>query len=154
LADKPKVAGRNPSSPSCTLGSDDPIGVASKSLSSKERTRARGGKVSRLVELDLNEGGSILVEVDEPSRGPVTRGARPEEVVTRAGQSLEQVLGRLGPAVKGIVAELRRTADWPDDVEVEFAVKLSADSNVIIARAGGEANFRISLRWSKPGPDA
>ena len=107
--------------------------------------------MSQLVELDLDEGGSILVEVEEPSRGPVTRGGRPEEVVTRAGQSLEQVLARVGPAVKGIVSELRRTADWPDDVEVEFAIKLSADSNVIIARAGGEANFRISLRWSNPG---
>jgi hypothetical protein len=53
--------------------------------------------------------------------------------------------------VKGIVSELRAAADWPDEVEVEFAVKISADSNVIIARAGGEANFRILLRWSRDG---
>ena len=58
------------------------------------------------------------------------------------------MLGRLGPAMRGIVLQLRAAAEWPDEVEVEFAVKVSADSNVIIARAGGEANFRIALRWS------
>jgi hypothetical protein len=103
--------------------------------------------VSQLVALDLREGGSILVEVDEPS-SPVTRGGRPAEVVTKAGENLEQVLGKVGPAVQGIVSELRTAADWPDEVEVEFAVKLSTDANVIIARAGGEANFRIVLKWS------
>jgi hypothetical protein len=41
-----------------------------------------------------------------------------------------------------------RRAEWPGEVEVEFRVKLSADSNVIFARAGGEANFRIALKWS------
>ena len=49
----------------------------------------------------------------------------------------------------GVVSELRSAADWPEQVEVEFAVKLSADANVIIARSGGEANFRVALRWSR-----
>ena len=91
------------------------------------------------------------MEVEDPSGGPVTRGARPDEVVVRAGQSIEQVLGRVGPAVRGIVSELRAAAEWPDEVEVEFAIKLSADANVIIARTGGEANFRVALRWSGGG---
>jgi Trypsin-co-occurring domain 1 len=103
----------------------------------------------QLVEFGLQEGGMVLVEVDDATAGAVTRGRRPAEIVTRAGASLEQVLGRVGPAVGGIVSELRSTADWPDEVEVEFAIKLSGDANVIIARSGGEANFRISLRWSR-----
>ena len=62
------------------------------------------------------------------------------------------MLGRVGPAVHGVVSELRSSADWPEQVEVEFAVKLSADANVIIARSGGEANFRVALRWSRGQP--
>jgi hypothetical protein len=105
-------------------------------------------EVTQLLELGLEEGGSLLIEVDEPTTGPVTRGG-PADIVSKAGESLEQVLGQLGPAVRGIVAQLRAAADWPDEVEVEFAVKLSTDANVIIARTGGEANFRIALRWSR-----
>jgi hypothetical protein len=100
------------------------------------------------LEFRSEEGGAVLVEVAEPERGPVMRGGIPGASVVEAGESLEGVLGKLGPMVKGIVSELRAAADWPDEVEVEFAVKISADSNVIIARAGGEANFRILLRWS------
>jgi hypothetical protein len=104
--------------------------------------------VSQLIELDLDGGGSVLVEVDGQSSG-VTRGGRPADLVTRAGRSLEQVVGELGPSVRAIVSELREAADWPDEVEIEFAVKLSADASVIIARSAGEANFRIALRWSR-----
>jgi Trypsin-co-occurring domain 1 len=105
--------------------------------------------VSPLVEMPLEHGGSILVEVDDARAGPVTRGGRMDEAVVKAGESLENVLGQIGPAVRGIVAQLRETADWPDEVEVEFAVKLSAGANVIITRTTGEANFRIALRWSR-----
>jgi Trypsin-co-occurring domain 1 len=104
--------------------------------------------MTQLLEFKNEQGGSVLVEVEEP-RGPVTRGGRAVEAVVEAGESLEQLLARLGPAIRGIVVQLRETAEWPDEVELEFGVKLSADSNVIIARAGGEANFRIALKWSR-----
>jgi hypothetical protein len=105
--------------------------------------------VSDLLELPLAGGGTVLIEA-APASVPVTRGrGGPAEAVTRAGASLEQVLGRVGPAVQGIVRELREAAEWPDEVTVEFAVKVSTDSSVIIARAGGEANFRITMMWSR-----
>jgi hypothetical protein len=69
--------------------------------------------------------------------------------VIEAGSSLEQALAGLGPAIEGIVAQVRATTDWPDEVNIEFAVKLSADANVIIARTGAEANFTISLKWTR-----
>lgn len=103
--------------------------------------------MSTLLEFKTGADDSLLVEVDDPSHGAVTRGGRTAEAVVEAGATLEQVLARLGPAMQGIVSQLREGAGWPGEVEVEFGVKLSADSNVIIARAGGEANFRIALRW-------
>ncbi len=96
------------------------------------------------------DGGTVLVETTElGSGGPVMRGGRPESVVIEAGRSLEQVVGRIGPIVSGIVREIRESSEWPDEVEVEFAVKISADSNLVIARAGGDANFRIALKWGR-----
>jgi hypothetical protein len=103
--------------------------------------------VNTLLEFKTDAGDSLLVEVDETSGGAVTRGGRTADAVVEAGASLEQVLGRLGPAMRGIMSQIREAADRPDEVEVEFGVKLSADSNVIIARAGGEANFRIAVKW-------
>uniref|UniRef100_A0AAU2K3H7 Trypsin-co-occurring domain-containing protein n=1 Tax=Streptomyces sp. NBC_00049 TaxID=2903617 RepID=A0AAU2K3H7_9ACTN len=104
--------------------------------------------MSELVELRLKNGASVLVEASPSTSGRVMRGRGSGDMVTKAGETLEDALGSLGPAVRGIVSELRKAADWPDQVEVEFAIKITADANMLIARSGGEANFRITLRWS------
>ena len=107
--------------------------------------------MAQLLELSVQDGSTVLVEVDEVASGPVTRGGRAQNAVIEAGASLEQVLGKLGPTLSGIVTQVRNAVDRPDEVQIEFAVKLSTDANVIIARAGGEANFRIALKWSSGG---
>lgn len=108
--------------------------------------------MSRLLNLDLKQGGSVLVEVDEAVRGAVTRGGKPAETVTKVGETFDEVLGQLAPVVRSIVAQLRAAASEADQIEVEFGVKLSTDANVIIARMGGEANLRVGLRWTLEGP--
>jgi len=98
--------------------------------------------------MELADGGSVLVEVADTDSGPVTRGGRAEDLVTNAGATLDSALDQLGPVVKGVLTRLREAADWPDQVTVEFSIKLSADANVIIAKTSGEANFKISMTWS------
>lgn len=111
-----------------------------------------GATMSDLLEFSSDEDGAILVEVtDAPGQGPATRG-RLGSAVIEAGEDFEKVLGKLRPLVRGMVSAFADAAHGPDEVEVAFAVKISADSNVIIARAGGEANFSITLRWSGAGP--
>jgi hypothetical protein len=105
--------------------------------------------VPQLLELNVTDGGSVLIEVDEDR--PLTRGGRAEGAVIQAQASLEQVLGQLGPTLRGVVTQIRDAVDRPDEIEIEMAVKISTDANVIIARAGGEANFRIAMRWCHGG---
>ena len=100
---------------------------------------------------DEDGNGLVYVETADTDRGPTMRGGPIGSNIIEAGQSLEQVVGRIGPIVKSMVTEIRQSAEWPDEVEVEFAVKISADSNLVIAKAGGEANFRIALRWGDKG---
>jgi hypothetical protein len=105
--------------------------------------------VSSVVEVPLAEGGSILVEVDDVMDGPVVRGQAAATPPPLA-HSLEQVLAGLGPATRALVSQVRELTDSPHEIELEFAVKLSADARIVIARAGGEANFRIVLKWRRP----
>jgi hypothetical protein len=108
--------------------------------------------MSRVVEVPLAEGGSILVEVDDVLDGTVVRG-RSGASLPPLAEPLEQVLAGLGPATRALVSQVRELTDSPHEIEVEFGVKLSADARIVIARAGGEANFRILLKW-RHGPDA
>jgi hypothetical protein len=105
--------------------------------------------VNGVVEVPLAEGGSILVEVDEVTAGPVVRGRGAAATPPPLAESLEHALSGLGPATRALVSQLRASTDSPHEIEVEFAVKLSADAKIIIAHAGGEANFRIVLKWAR-----
>jgi len=108
--------------------------------------------MKRLVEFPLEDGSSMLVEVDEPEpEGGVVRAARPGEIVARSQQTFEQALEKVKPAAGLVIQKLRSLSDPPDEIDVEFGLKLSAEAGAaLLAAAGVEANYRITLRWKKP----
>ena len=104
--------------------------------------------MKRLVEFPLEDGGSILVEVDvpeEPGMVPAARG----EVVQRAQQTFETALDRVRPAAQAIIGKLRDLHDPPDEIEVEFGLKMSAEAGALVAAAGAEANYKVTLTWKR-----
>ena len=80
---------------------------------------------------------------DDAGSGPAS--------VKQVTTTFESVIGKLKPVVETVARELGSLAKAPDLVEVEFAVKLSADAGVIIARAGSEASLRVKVGWKKAG---
>jgi hypothetical protein len=105
--------------------------------------------LSELVEFELADGTRVLIEVDEVSTGPVTRGGRREDAIVKAGATFEQALHRIGPMTAAAFDQLRQLADAPDEIDIEFGIKLHAEMGAIISKAGGEANFQIALRWRR-----
>ncbi|MBV9944857.1 MAG: hypothetical protein JO262_22220 [Solirubrobacterales bacterium] len=101
-----------------------------------------------IVEVPLAEGGSVLVEVDDAGDGLAIRGGRGQAAIPEVSASLEQVLAGLGPVTRALVSEVRGMTDRPAEIELEFSVKLTAEAKIVIARAAGEANFRIALKWA------
>jgi hypothetical protein len=108
----------------------------------------------RLVEFPLDEGGSVLVEVDDSlvgGRGPTRGGRGAAELTVSASETFQEALARIQPAALAVIARLRDQVDPPDDVELEFGVQLSAEFGAIVAKASGDANFRVRMRWSGRG---
>jgi hypothetical protein len=105
----------------------------------------------RLIEFPLEAGGSVIVEA-EGQAGDVTRGLRPSDLPVQTKDTFEAALARVQPAAIAIVDRLRHVADAPDEIEVEFGVQLSAEFGAFVAKASGDANFRISLRWKRDSP--
>jgi hypothetical protein len=109
--------------------------------------------MSRLVEFPLQDGGAILVQVDEAAAGPVTRGLGDRRLVTeQAQQSFEQAIARVQPAAQALISRLRALADAPDEVGVEFGLELSAEAGAFIAAASSTANFKVTLSWRRGSP--
>ena len=103
--------------------------------------------MKRLVEFPLEEGGSIVVEVDEPETGGTVRAGR-EDTIEKARETFEDALNKVLPATRSVVEKLRGMASKPDEIEVTFGVNLSTMAGAVIASASATANFGVTVRWT------
>jgi NTP-dependent ternary system trypsin peptidase co-occuring protein len=109
------------------------------------------------VEVPLGQGEALIVQVDDDAGGLV-RAGRLDEVTATATETFESALGRLKGAAQAVVTRMRTLAEPPDEVTVDFSVKLGTQLGVVIANSSAEANLRVSLRWvgtaMAPAPEA
>ena len=105
--------------------------------------------MAQLVEFPLAAGGSVLVDVTAPQAGPVTRGLKGADVIERARQTFEEAVGRIRPALEGVINQLGSLAQVPDEVHVEFGLDLHAEAGAFIAAVSSTANFTVALTWRR-----
>jgi hypothetical protein len=111
--------------------------------------------MAELAQFPLSGGGVLVVEVDPPDRsgGRVMRGGDTSEAIATAATTFESALGTVRSAAEGILNQLRSLAQPPDEVQVEFGVKMGTTAGAIIAKISTEANFKINLTWKKEAAD-
>ncbi|MEA5464982.1 CU044_2847 family protein [Leptothoe sp. PORK10 BA2] len=99
----------------------------------------------------MPDGNSLFAEVDEPSEndGRVGLGLNPTEMATKAQKTFEQALENVQPVASIIIGKLRQLDQPADEVEVKFGIKLTAEAGAVIAMAGGEVNYEITLKWKQ-----
>ena len=103
--------------------------------------------MKHLVEFPLEEGGSIVVEIDEPEMGGTVR-AGWEDKIEKARETFEDALNKVLPVTKTVVEKLKGMASKPDEIEVTFGVNLSIMACAVIASASAAANFGVAVRWT------
>jgi hypothetical protein len=104
--------------------------------------------VAKIIELVWDNGTKVVAEVTEPEEGQegTGRAGRLEKVQQLSQQAFEKAMAQLKPIAQTVMGTLKELNN-PSEVAVEFGVKLSAETGVIIASAQAEANFKISLKW-------
>ena len=104
--------------------------------------------MSRLVNFDVGDGQSVLIEVEDVQSDavkPVSK--RPDEIAAKAKQTFDDALDNLKPMVERIRARVDAMTQPADEVEVKFSVKLSGEIGAVVTKVGGEATYEITLKW-------
>lgn len=104
--------------------------------------------MSEVLRMRLDDGSSVLVEAAEPTQSGIDRVGRARDAIADAGDTLQDAVLRLRPAVDAIVTGMRGLASTPDKVTVEFGIKLTAEAGVVVAKASTEANFKVGVEWT------
>jgi hypothetical protein len=106
-------------------------------------------RMARLIEFKLPGGGSLVAEVeDEPRAGPHPAGAG-GGAIEKATVGLDQAIAKVRPFAELLLAQLKELSREPDQVSVEFGIKLNVEAGAIIAKTGVEGNCKVTVSWKK-----
>ena len=102
--------------------------------------------MSQILQFRTEKDYSILVEVTEANVDEIQEAAISDTIV-QANQSFEEAIDKIRFIGGTIVDRLSTLSQRPSEVEVEFSLKMSAESGVIIATGKVEANYTVKLKW-------
>jgi hypothetical protein len=94
---------------------------------------------------------TILVEFpDRPGvRAVSLKDLSTEELAEKSAQALDKAMDTVrGMAVRSVKA-VKDLTDPPDNIEVEFGIKLDAEAGAMVAKASTEASFNVTLTWQR-----
>ena len=101
-----------------------------------------------LLSVPLGDNQHVLVELDGADEG-IVRAAKPGEVVGALGEAFGEALGRMRPMAEAIREQFNALPDRPQEVVIEFGLKVTAEAGIVVAHTSGDANFRIALQWKQ-----
>lgn len=104
--------------------------------------------MNHLIDFPLEDGTHLLVEgeIREIETCEV-KTPQSRNVIVKAQQNFDEAMDKIKPAASVIIAKLRSIHDSPNEIEVQFGIKLSADAGAFVASAGVEANYLVTLKW-------
>jgi len=102
----------------------------------------------RVVTMQVS-GVDLLVEtaVVAGSEPTAARLDRAQEAVTDAFGRARHAIVAIAESTVSTIGELGQAAVRPDEMEVRFGLKFSAQGNVIVAGAAGEATLEVTLTY-------
>ena len=103
--------------------------------------------MTALVSFDLEDGGSVVVEMDETEPGfeLVSR----DGPVAAARRRFEEALSGVRGAAEAALRAFRDGALRPDEIEIEFGVRLNAETGAVIAKTAVEGHLTVKLTWQR-----
>ncbi|VVJ18365.1 Uncharacterised protein [Amycolatopsis camponoti] len=104
--------------------------------------------MSELMSFPVDDENSVLVEIDldQPEIGPVSRA---DDLIKSATTSFDGALAHVRAAASIALAKFRDMDVRPDEVQVEFGVKLNTQVGAVIAKTGVDGHLKIKLTWRR-----
>ena len=100
--------------------------------------------MAEFVRFTLDDGSEVLFESAESDLVALHRGGPPE---VRDGGKLTARLQGVAEAAEEVAGSLRARL-VPDEVSLEFGLKVSGGVNWFFAKAQGEGTIKVTVKWA------
>jgi hypothetical protein len=98
-----------------------------------------------VVQFILDDGSQMYVETAEDASSN-QRVSKSREGIEEAEKSFSQALAHIKPAAEKVLQAFREM-NSPDEVRLEFGLKLSGKVGAVFVSTDSEATFKVSLMW-------
>ncbi|NBE99988.1 hypothetical protein FE391_41690 [Nonomuraea sp. KC401] len=111
--------------------------------------------MQQLVPMTLGQVEVLVETVAEPGSEPTSslndQLARTKEMFGRA----QEVIGQMAVSALEIKDRVAQHSRKPDQIEIQFGIKFSAQGNIILASASAEASLTVKVVYgaTQPSPD-
>lgn len=89
----------------------------------------------------------ILFEMN--SQGTLRSMNNPAELAAKSVQALTQAMGTIQAMANQMHQVVSKLPSQPAEVELEFGIKVDADTGVMIAKDSSGSNLRIKMVWQQ-----
>jgi hypothetical protein len=105
-----------------------------------------GGKRLPLGKIKMKSGVQVVFEVSEQVPGRVSK----DGVAAKLERNFEDIMNVVKETAESAYEGLQNIEKIarPNEYEMTFGLKLSANAGVIFAQAGTEGSFQVTLRWT------
>ena len=100
-----------------------------------------------LVEFDLEDGATVLIQAERSPTITTRGGGRSQE---KAEKSFERAAEAIRPAAEKMLATFKDMENAPSEISLEFRVQFSAEAGAFIGTVSGGANFAVTVKWIRP----
>ncbi|WP_406180411.1 CU044_2847 family protein [Streptomyces sp. NBC_01006] len=103
-----------------------------------------------LARIQLDGGGSLLIEAPAGLEGPVKAG-RIGEAIHELPETLQEALVPVTEAARVTLEQLRKAR--PDQIAVGFGVDLSVEAGAVITKTGAQCHLNVTMTRTRKDPD-
>ena len=97
----------------------------------------------------MNSTKSIQIEVYDISNNGRIQVGGGTKVMEKTTEEIEGMLNATVGFAQDAAKKIAKMDFKPDEIEIKFGVKLTAEAGVVFAKAATEGNFEITLIWKK-----
>lgn len=109
-----------------------------------------------LIQIKLDDGTLAVFESSLPLEGQNELDGQQELVsgggnntIPEATQPLKALVEKIQPVAHLVINSLKEL-NTPQEINLEFGIKLGGKTGIVFASAETECNFKIGLKWTNP----
>ncbi|RLC16680.1 MAG: hypothetical protein DRI57_10885 [Deltaproteobacteria bacterium] len=105
--------------------------------------------MKKLLQFKSEDTEPIVVEIEMPEDEYGQQEVSRDGKLIETGKSFQAALATIKPVAEAIISKFSELSKRPQEIDVEFGLKMSADAGAIIASCGVESNFKVTLKWKQ-----